>query len=102
MIRQRIVSLYLEHGSPVSLVNISKELGISDAELQQQLYSTEKLSDLNDLEVKQANELIQFYGKEVLFEKSVVENVMQLLSVREKLDTIEKKVQKNRDDPSDT
>ncbi len=101
MIRQRILSLYLERGGPIPLADVAKDVGLSLADLELELEKSEKLDDLHGLEIRQANELIRFYGENVLFSKSVIENIEKYLIVRHKLNVIEKKAQKKGNPPSD-
>jgi DNA-binding Lrp family transcriptional regulator len=94
LIRKNIIRLYQEHGHPVPLTDIAQKLGSSTEALAQELARTEKLGDLQGLGIKQAGELIQFYGKDMLFAKSVVDDVEQYLAVRSRIEAIERKVKR--------
>ena len=102
MIRERIIHLYIEHGAPVPLVDVAKRLGLSLNSIELQLRETEKINDLRGLDVRQAHELIQYYGEDFLFTSDIVETVEQYLDVRHKLDVIEQKAQGGKGPKSGT
>jgi hypothetical protein len=97
LIRQRIIRFFLERGTPIPLTDLATDLGLPFGSLEVQLRESERLSDLNGLEVRQANELIRYYGEDVLFTTDVVETVKQYVLVRRKLDAIEKKMARKKD-----
>jgi hypothetical protein len=101
LIRQRIIRSFLERGSPIPLADLAKELGLPLESIDLQLKESEKLSDLHGLEIRQANELIQYYGEDMLFTADVVDTVSQYLLVRSKLAAIEGKAQKKKRDTPD-
>jgi hypothetical protein len=98
LIRQKIIDVCKQRGKPVDLAEASKELGISGEELKRQLDSSERLRDLSGLDPRQADELIRFYGDDLLFETDVVKNLRRYLETRGKLDRFEARAKKKRND----
>jgi hypothetical protein len=86
----------------VDLAEISKGLGLSDGELKRQLDTSDKLKDLNGLDPRQADELIRFYGDDLLFEQDVVKNLRRYLETKRKLNRFEERARKKTDDTSST
>jgi hypothetical protein len=91
MIRRTIVELFKRDGVPPSPEKVASEIGLSRSELTQRLAQEEKLDDLCGVSLKQAFELIEFYGPSALFTDAITENVQGAVLVKQKLNRIEEK-----------
>jgi hypothetical protein len=89
MIRRTIVELFKHDGLPPSSEKVASEIGVSPADVSRRLEQEEKLDDLCGLSLKQAFELIEFYGPSVLFTDAIVDNVQGAVSAKRKIDRIE-------------
>ena len=73
--RSKIVDLFKKHRSCIRIGDIAVELDMTLEELVILIGSEDRLDDLCDLSVKQAAELIQFYGSRFLFSGRMQEHI---------------------------
>lgn len=91
MIRQAILDTFRAHGKPVALDQIAEQLGISPDELSQLLAQQQRITKLEGVSMKEAGDLISFYGRDFLFAENIVNTVEQFLAGRKKIEGYEKK-----------
>ena len=91
MIRKTIIELFLASGTPFSLDKVAERLGISHAELMSRLETEPKVNNIDAISIKQAQQLVSFYGRNVVFADYIVEAVEKYLAGRSKIEAFEKK-----------
>jgi hypothetical protein len=99
MIRVTIVELFKRDGVPRSLDRIASDIGMSPTDVAQRLAREDKLDDLRGLSLKQAFELLEFYGPNVLFTDAITENVQEAVRAKRKIARIEARKRGNSNSP---
>lgn len=97
--RKLIIELYNRNNRPVPLLDVSKAAGISLLDLKTRLSQEKKLDRIGDMRIHEASELIEFYGKGLLFAQTVEEKVEEFMRVNKKIREREEKYKKKQMGP---
>jgi hypothetical protein len=90
-LRKLIVREFLDSGHVPTQASIESKAGIDPDTFRRELQAAPKLSNLHGLSPEQARQLIDAFGKGVLFDASIESSLERLDSVRKEIEEKEKK-----------